>query len=147
MNQALLDRASDFAFQKLKEGGGSPNDLSLPLQTVVVIYSAQGVIDNGGLEYFYESDFHNEPPYSFFSDAYRRIGADEAADCIEKTATMFGTPDPHLKRLERWAFLERVKGDETNEFTLLSNKICGDQRVWEKLAEYIAKNYEAFEHA
>jgi hypothetical protein len=121
--------------------------LPLPLQTVVVIYSAQGIIDNGGLEYFYESDFNNEPPYFFFTEAYRRIGADEAADCIEKTAAMFGIPDPHLKRLERWDFLERIKGDETHEFSLLSRKICGDQQVWKKLAEYVATNHGAFKDA
>src|SRR4051794_17041806 len=95
MDHALLERASDYAFSRLKEAGNRPSDLALPLQTVVVISSAQGIIDNGGLEYFYESDFPGNPPYSFIAEAYRRIGAVGAAECIEKTASMFPFPEPH----------------------------------------------------
>jgi uncharacterized protein DUF4375 len=141
MGKTLLDKASDYAFARLEEVEGSLTKLPLPLQTVVVIYSAQGVIDNGGLEYFYESDFPNNPPYSLFVTAYRRIGAMEAARCIERTAAMFPFPDPHLQQVKRDRFLE---GKASREFRLLSDRICGDQSVWDKLAVYVEKNRDAF---
>jgi hypothetical protein len=74
MSESLLDKASEYAFAQLEDACGDVSLLPLPLQTVAVIYSAQGVIDNGGLEYFYESDFDGTPEYSFFVNAYRRIG-------------------------------------------------------------------------
>jgi hypothetical protein len=147
MEQALLERASDLAFAKLQEACGDSNALTLPLQTVVVIYTAQGIIDNGGLEYFYESNFDGNPRYSTFVDAYRRIGAENAANCIEKTMAMFGFPEPHLNQLKRWEFLERVKNDEAHELCHLSRAICGDEDVWERLSEYVAENRTTFEAA
>lgn len=148
MNEALLDHASNFAFEKLMDSSdGCLRDLPLPLQTVAVIYSAQGIIDNGGLEYFYESDFDVESPYSYYVDAYRRIDAQEAANCIEKTAKMFGVSDPHLRIADRRKFLEEVEQDEKHEFRRLSDLICGNQEVWEKLSDYVEANRAAFEHA
>ena len=50
MNESLLDRASDFTFAQLKLLDGDIARLAIPLQTVAAIYSAQAVIDNGGLD-------------------------------------------------------------------------------------------------
>jgi hypothetical protein len=145
MDQAtLLDRASDEAFARLEAVGGDLAALPIPIQTVVVIYSAQGVIDNGGLEYFYENDWPGQPAYSSFSDAYRRIGAVEAAECIERTASLFPFAEPH--RYEGWRrrFLER---GSPPEFRTLSDRICGDETVWEKLAAYVIAHRSAFASA
>lgn len=145
MDEALLDQASDFAFKKLDEFGGKLDELPLPLQTLIQIYSAQGIIDNGGLEYFYEMDFEGNPPYSVFVDAYQRIGANGVANCIEKTAAMFNLEVPHLQQPKRCDFLERVRNDENHAFTRLSNAACGDPDVMEKLSAYVDKNRRHFE--
>lgn len=62
-----LEKASDFAFAQLDEVNGDTGKLPLPLQTVVVICTAQGTVDNGGFEYFFESDFPNNLDYGLFS--------------------------------------------------------------------------------
>jgi hypothetical protein len=141
MGKSLLDVASDYAFERLNDVGGSVAKLPLSLQTVVVIYSAQGVIDNGGLEYFYENDFPDNPPYSLFVSAYRRIGAVEAANCIEQSAAMFPFPDPHLHQKKRDRFLDRKA---SRAFSVLSDRICGDESVWKNLALYVKNNRAAF---
>jgi hypothetical protein len=141
MGKSLLDVASDYAFERLNDVDGSLAKLPLPLQTVVVVYSAQGVIDNGGLEYFYESDFPNNPPYALFVSAYRRIGAVDAADCIEKSAALFPFPNPHMHRVKRDQFLEKKV---SAAFSSLSDRICGDESVWKKLALYVKQNRAAF---
>lgn len=142
---SLLDRASDFAFARLKEAGNDISRLPIPLQTVAVIYSVQGIIDNGGLEYLFESDFDGTPEYSFFVEAYRRVGAESAASCIETAAAMFPFPQPHLHEDKRQQWLENVRDDEGHLFVKLSRKVCGDEAVFAKLAEYVDSNQNAFQ--
>ena len=145
MSESLLDKASDFVFAKLKLVDGDISRLAIPLQTVAVIYSAQGVIDNGGLEYFYESDFNGTPEYSFFVEAYRRIGAECAASCIQESAAMFPFAHANLYELKRQRWLDTVKEDESHAFAKLSRKICSDQSVFSKLGEYVAVNRDSFQ--
>ena len=71
MHQSSAERASTIAFKRLEALGNDVTLLSVPFQTIVAVTTAQGIIDNGGLEYFFGADFPNHPPYSFFVEAYR----------------------------------------------------------------------------
>lgn len=144
MSETALDRASEYAHAKLQEAGGRIAALAVAIQTLVVVESAQGIIDNGGLEYFYESDFVDAPPYSFFVEAYRRIGAESVASCIEATSRMFPFPEPHLHESKRQRWLDGVREDEQHEFFRLSQRACGDASVFVKLADYVERNKETF---
>jgi hypothetical protein len=145
MNNVFLDQAIEYSLARLKAQNGDIYGLQTALQTVVIVSAAQGVIDNGGLEYFYECDFNGAPPYSLFVEAYRRIGAESAAFCIERTTEMFDFKLPHLSEGERRRWLKKVKTNEDHEFVKLSHRICGDVAVWEKLAEYATANRAAFQ--
>lgn len=144
MSQPLLDRASEYAFARLEEAGGDLRQLAEPVQTVVAVYTAQGIIDNGGLEYFYESNFPGNPDYSFFVDAFRRIGAESVASCIEDSSRLFPFPQPQLHEAKRQQWLDGVKDNESHEFVRLSRQACGDQSVIPRLAEYVEKNCSAY---
>ena len=74
------------AHERLREVENDATKLPEPYRTLVLVEAAQGVIDNGGLIYFFESDWPGCPPYSAFSDAYRRIGMSEAADDLDNAA-------------------------------------------------------------
>jgi len=139
-DKSFLERASDYAFSELKRVGGDPANLPVPLQTVVVIYSAQGIIDNGGFGYFFGQDFDFSPPYSVFSESYRRIGAVEAANCIDKAAALFPFEDPHLFKEKRMQFMDAL--DESSEFVELGDRVCGDETVWAALEEYARRHSE-----
>jgi hypothetical protein len=141
MDSRRVTKAADFAFALLEGVGNNPSKLHLPAQTVVVIYSAQPVIENGGLEYFYERDWPHNPPYSLFASAYGRIGAIEAAECIEKTSLMFPFKAAHRHRPRRERFIER---EAPPEFRTLSARICGDRSVRDKLARYVENHRSAF---
>jgi hypothetical protein len=134
MSQSPLEEISDHAFARLEATGGDPDALPIAVKTLIVVYSAQGIIDNGGLEYFYESNFPLEPTYSTFSSAYISVGALSAAECIEMSAGMFPFPNPHLSQQLRRDFLAQLTPE--HPFTRLSDRICGDESVWEKLEEY-----------
>jgi hypothetical protein len=144
MRQTLLEQATAYANARVQEAGGDASRLPDAVQTVVVVDTAQGIIDNGGLEYFYESDFPNNPPYSFFVEAFRRIGAESVASCIEVTSRMFPFPEPHLYEAKRQQWLDGVKHDESHEFVRFSRKACGDESVFRKLAEYVERNRNAY---
>ena len=85
---------------------GDPDNLPSPVRTVVLVHAAQGLIDNGGLQYFFESDFPGQPPYSVFVEAYRAIGANGEADALADAVNLFPFADPHRSRERRENFLE-----------------------------------------
>jgi hypothetical protein len=147
MSSSPLGQPYDHAIERLQAAGGDVSMLPLPLQTLLLIESAQGIIDSGGLEFFYEADFPNNPPYALFVDAYRRIGADAAASCIEATALMFPFEEPHLFEELRQLWLERLRLEAGGEFARLSAAVSGDASVWTRLADYVARHRGAFEPA
>lgn len=144
MSHSLLERATAYAKACAQEAGGDVSQLPKPVQTVVVVDTAQGIIDNGGLKFFYESDFPGNPPYSFFVEVFRRIGAESVASCIEVTFRMFPFPQPHLYEAKRQQWLDDVKHNEAHEFVRLSRRACGDESVFRKLAEYVESNRHAY---
>ncbi|MBD9406507.1 DUF4375 domain-containing protein [Acidovorax sp. ACV02] len=147
MTQSLLERASAYTTAKVLEADCCVSRLPEALQTVVVINTTQGIIDNGGLEYFYESDFPANPPYSFFAETFRRIGVESVASCIDEGSRMFPFPEPHLHEAKRRTWLDSVKDDEAHPFVHLSRKARGDELVFQKLAEYVDRHRDAFRAA
>lgn len=92
--KTFLDHAAKYAYQQLDKVGGDLTKVEPPLQTVAIIYTVQGMFDNGGFRYIFENDFPFSPPYSLFSDAYRRIGAIEAADLLDKAVAISRSKPP-----------------------------------------------------
>ncbi len=137
MPDELLDRMSDAAFAALGQAGGDPTSLSDPYRTIVLIYTAQGVIDNGGFQYFFESDFPGIPSYSVYIEAYRRIQAHEAADALETATALFPPASQHLAEDRR-----RILAEKSESFSKLDSNVCGDEKIWKLLAEFAAR-YEA----
>jgi hypothetical protein len=144
MSTSSLGRPYDYAVSRLHAASGDMEALPLALQTLLLVENAQSIIDNGGLEFFYEADFPNNPPYAAFVDAYRRIGAASAAACIEGTAKMFPFAEPQFFEPLRQLWLEKLREDPAGEFRRLSDRICGDASVWAALEEYVENNRQAF---
>lgn len=141
-DESFLDYASDRAFDEFKRVDNDLKKLSVPLQTVVLIYAAQGVIDSGGFEYFFENDWPSQPQYNEFVEAYRRIGATAAADRLEKAVALFPFIDPHLHEKLRREFLKALP--EESELSTLGEALCGDEAIWQLLHNYAEKHVEFF---
>jgi hypothetical protein len=75
---------------------GDSSKLAAPLQIVVVITHAQGIIDNGGFRYLFENDLPGNLKYDVLSDAYRQIGAVKAGDLLDLAVGLFPFDNPHL---------------------------------------------------
>lgn len=147
MTDSPLGQPYDYAVSCLAAAGGDIEELPLPLQTLLIVEAAQSMIDSGGLEYFYEADFPNNPAYEVFAQAYRRIGAESAAACIEASALMFPFAQPHCFEELRQVWLERLRVDPKQEFAGLSKRISGDASVWRNLSQYVQRNIDAFRGA
>jgi hypothetical protein len=106
------------------------------------LYSLQAIIDNGGFQYFFENDLPYLLPYAAVSDAYRRIGARQAADRLDKAVAMFPFENPHVHQDKRLKFMESL--DEHDEFFELGDEVCGDETVWAALEEYAKTNAASF---
>lgn len=128
-----------------EKAAGSLRKCAVPIQVVLLVDSAQGIIDNGGLQYFYEVDFEEQGPYSDFIQAYRAIGAEGAASLLERSINLFPFADPHLYEQKRQRWLDEIRDDEIHEFHDLNDKLIGHKGVFPKLKEYMALHSEHFD--
>jgi hypothetical protein len=140
--KSFLDRAAEYTYEELERLGGDPTKLDLPKQTVAILYSVQAIIDNGSFGYLFGNDFPSSPPYSKFVEAYRRIGANQAAERLERALGMFPFENPHLNKDQRLQFMDTL--EEEDEFFLLGDEICGDKQVWAALEDYAKRNAASF---
>jgi hypothetical protein len=140
----LLDRAFQHCLTLL-----SPNsDLSeiLPVQRHFLrVYACQPLVEIGGLQYFFESDWPGLPPYSELANAFHLIGAAEASSPVSKAVALFSFPDPHLSRLRRVEFLRASCVEPDTEMAVLSSKMMDQSDdVYSKLAVYVGRQSELF---
>lgn len=147
MTSSPLGPPYDYALDRLAAAGGDLALLPVPLQTLLIVESVQSMIDTGGLQYVYEADFPNNPPYALFVEAYRRIGADVAAAALEASALLFPFDEPHCFEELRVLWLEKLRHDPQQPLAQLDARICGDASVWPKLAQYVERNAAAFRTA
>ena len=144
----IIDWASKDVFRDQELPAWSPYELPEPLLTVWAVEQGQGIIDNGGFGYFYENDWPEKPPYSLFWDAFRRIGAVEAAECIKTTAELFPIACPELDYQMRRDYLnlssDRAK-DEPDEFDQLGSRFIDLGGLkFQLLAQYIKDHADHF---
>ena len=140
--KSFLDRAAAYTYDELNRLGGDLSKLDLPQQTVAILYTEQAIIDNGGFQYLFENDLPSQLPYAQVVEAYRRVGAHEAADRLQKAVAMFPFENPHLHQEERLKFMETL--EEESEFFELGDEVCGDKKVWADLESFAKTNAASF---
>ena len=90
----VLDQPAENVYKKLEAVGGNPENLSGTQRPIAILYQVQAMIDNGGIRYPLENDLPFQLPYSKVSDAYRAIGASNAADIFDKAIALIPFPFP-----------------------------------------------------
>lgn len=145
MKRAEFERLLRVAAARAGACGGV-EFLSEPLATIVTVASVQHCIDrHGGLLSFFEIDFEGRPSYEQFSAAYRRIGATEAADLLDRAVRLFPFEEPHLNPEKRIAWIEGVlESDANHEIWHLSDELIENPDAWAKLKAYVEANRDAF---
>ncbi|HEY1790082.1 MAG TPA: DUF4375 domain-containing protein [Verrucomicrobiae bacterium] len=145
-DEILVEKVSKELYKRL--GDASIFELPWVSQVVTVFLGAQGYIDNGGFIYFFEGDYPGTPPYSVFANAYRAIGADESAECIEVAAKLFPFPEPHLHGDARRDYLRdhcMINGRSNDESLLVKlgdRVIDNSEKNYFLLAKYIREHLD-----
>jgi hypothetical protein len=145
---AFLEAASQDVYRDQDSDSWSPYRLREPLLTAWAVEQAQGIIDNGGFQYFFENDWPENPEYAVFVQAFRRIGAVEAADCIQDAVSMFPPSAPHLDcdmRRDYMDLLREKEGVEESVMDKLGYRVMdlgGDTMI--RLASYVRTHFDSF---
>jgi hypothetical protein len=144
---SILEKAFRIAlaeYQKI----GALESMPTPMRTMLAVYNAQGIIDNGGMQYFFENDWAGQPSYSVFVEAYGNIGANEEASALAAAVELFPFPDPQKHQERRREFLEQFLDGGSHRkdspFNPYTDKVCGSERVFELLQEYVEKHPKEF---
>ena len=87
-----------------------------PERSFIAIYCAQGIIDNGGLRYFFENDFPTKEAYTIIMQSYRNIGFPELAEAIEKVFMLFPNSVPHPNLHKRSGFLNEYFDEFSDKY-------------------------------
>jgi len=139
-DKSMLDEAAEAVYRDLEAVGGDPLKLPPVLQPIAILYTVQAIVDNGGFRYLFENDY--EQPYSVFAAAYRQIGATEAAEKLERAVARFPFENPHADSEARIEFMDSL--EESDELFVLGDQVCGDERIWQLMEEYVKNRPESF---
>lgn len=140
----ILTQYSGKAFQAYDRVGNDLSKLPLPVQSFILVYGAQGVIDNGGYKYFFEADWPGKPDYRLFITAYEAIGCPTQAAEMARVVSTFPFANPHLYMDERNEYMDENWDDDENEIRGWGDPLCGDKTIWSRLADYCVANAKDF---
>src|SRR5947207_15812470 len=116
-----------IAEKKNKSGYES---LTAEERVAFLIWDASGIIENGGLQYFYEQEFDAEA----VATAYEKIGCQKCAELLRLSFSLFPAAVLQGSWTDRVAFVER----NSEMFDNLSNAFWeADAEMEKRLADYI----------
>ena len=75
-------------FDQIIQNGFNIDTAPFHEKVVILITTAQGIIDNGGFQYFFENKFENNTNPNEFVKAFEAIDAHESANAIKKAIEM-----------------------------------------------------------
>ena len=140
----IISEAFKQAAAKLKSVGDDIDKLPKIVSTFLIVYSAQGVLDNGGYRYFFESDWPDNQQYSKFIEACSEIGCIKQSTELARVISTFPFENPHLDESARNKYIDSNLDEEEFELKGWGDALCGDQEVWTKLEAYYLDNKEEF---
>lgn len=113
--------------------------LEQPCRTVVIVYSAWGIIGNGGFQYFFENNFEGDPPFDMFTQALRTVGLEEIASRFAGLVALFPFGDAHKCIRKRQEFLDLQPPDFIAAMTELENLIYKHENIEETLNAFLKR--------
>jgi len=100
---------------------------------VVTTYSAQGMIDNGGFAYFFESDWPGVDDWTLFAEDFEAVGHKKAADALRAALLLFPGGQPQKNLAERRRYISESLGGFDGALGKLDGAICGKSATLERL--------------
>lgn len=108
---------------------------------MITTYSAQGVIDNGGLPYFFECNWPGLEDWQIFADDFDAVGHAKAAAAIRAALRLFPNGKPQADLKKRRTHIFRTLCGLDGPLGKLDAPICGNSaHLWRLLNRYIKAN-------
>ncbi|GAB7126058.1 hypothetical protein JCM19000A_05650 [Silvimonas sp. JCM 19000] len=123
----VLDLAYQKVLAKLPGTKGRPLLLEESLKNFMLVYHAQGIIDNGGVELLLSAAFPGGVQYSDVANAYEKVGLKDEADAVRNAIDL-------ASKYEIESAMNLPQWKEADSF------LVGDVDVWRVLLEYLRRN-------
>ena len=104
---------------------------------VVIVYSAWGLIGNGGFQYFFESNFPNDPSYEVFTQAFSSVGLTEIAVRFSQLVSLFPFEDPHKFPQKRQKFIDTQPSTFIALMAELEHLVYAHENIEETLNSFL----------
>jgi hypothetical protein len=124
--------------------GQDYSKLPVEMSNFLHVYSAQGAIDNGGFNYFFQNDWPEKPSYSVFILAYHSIGCHAVADALSKIVALFPFKDPQLYCKKRRQYISKHWDKERLAPSTWPSNIFSHHGVEDALIHYVLKHKDIF---
>ena len=143
-NLDFLEKTLTIADRLFFASGQDYSKIPLEISNFLHVYSAQGAIDNGGFNYFFQNDWPGTPSYSVFILAYHSIGCHDVADALAEIVGLFPFKNPHLHRVQRREYIKKHWDKERYAPSTWPSNIYSHHGVDDLLVKYVNANREIF---
>lgn len=145
MNQLdFIEKAADIAYKALDVAKDDFSRLPIHYSAFLRVFTAQGVIDNGGWKYFYERDWPGNPPYREFIDAFAELKCFDSAKALDATAKSFPFENPHLLGAKRREYMSKNYDKKTLLVKGWPPNVFSHHGVFDLMEQYVKANTAHF---
>lgn len=105
---SLCDKINRRIIEKYGEDSDT-NDFPENERVIVLVWTAIGIIENGGFKYLFQSEFPGDSSYRQMFQAFRTINASSAIEAIKRAFDLFPNgmpPDDHELRISLYEMHE-----------------------------------------
>lgn len=113
-------------------------------QSVILVWHASGIVDNGGFQYLFEGNFKGDPHFAKTAAVFKIIKASKCAAAVEEALRLFPDskpPEDIKKRLKTYQAVPAAKRQAIDVKFFSESK-----QMKTILAKYIRENREEFKH-
>ena len=96
----------DVTVDRIVKNGFDPIHSPFAHKVAVMLTTAQGIIDNGGFEYFFGVPFNMESNIEDFVTVYETVGAIESAKAFREALSRSQIPNPTYEDLNQILWTE-----------------------------------------
>ncbi len=151
IDQLYLKKMESISDKVFSQFGALANEKGIseipePERTLIAIYTAQGIIRNGGFAYFFELDFKGNNAYETIINSYKNLGLFEHAQSIERVLALFSgnKPQENFKEREEFIYKYMSGNDEVNYSKEVEDAESifykDSEKVYELAYKYALKN-------
>jgi len=98
--------------RRITSRGFNPGLAKWEHKVCVMLHAAQGIIDNGGFEYFFETPFEGRPDLGEFPKVFEAVGAHASAAALREAINRSASPQATYDDLNSVLWRESERNHE-----------------------------------